>query len=74
VHYNPYGGSAARIAAGLVNLGAAPGDRLMEFMRDEGMSLTRLSAAEAAGVAAWASTSRNTGVGGTCDSAQGRSE
>jgi hypothetical protein len=53
VHFNPYGGSAARVAAGLVNLGDAPAAQLAEMMRAEGMSLTRLSAAEAVDVVAW---------------------
>jgi predicted RNA-binding Zn ribbon-like protein len=53
VHFNPYGGSAAQVAAGLVNLGQASADELSEFMRGQGMSLARLSPDEAAAVAAW---------------------
>jgi hypothetical protein len=53
VHFNPYGGSAAQVAAGLVNLGNAPASDLLDMMRAAGMSLSRLSAADAVAVAAW---------------------
>ncbi|GAB2740104.1 CGNR zinc finger domain-containing protein [Amycolatopsis magusensis] len=53
MHFNPYGGSAAQVAAGLVNLGHAPAAELVAMMRSHGMSLRRLSAADAAAVADW---------------------
>jgi len=54
MHYNPYGGPAARVAAALVNVGAAPAAQMLATMRAEGMSVSRLSAADAAEIAAWA--------------------
>lgn len=53
VHFNPYGGSAAQVAAGLVNLPYAGAAELLRMMRDAGMSLTQLTDAEAAEVQAW---------------------
>src|SRR3954471_15957309 len=53
VHFNPYGGPAAQVAAGLVNLGDAPASTMLEMMRAAGMSPARLSAADAAEIADW---------------------
>jgi hypothetical protein len=53
VHFNPYGGSAAQVAAGLVNIGDALAGVLVDMMRGEGMSLTMLSPAEAEEIVAW---------------------
>ncbi|GHE81964.1 hypothetical protein GCM10017786_10720 [Amycolatopsis deserti] len=53
MHFNPYGGPAAQVAAGLVNMPGAPAAELLRMMRDAGMSLTRLTAAEAAEAQAW---------------------
>ncbi|HVV07730.1 CGNR zinc finger domain-containing protein [Amycolatopsis sp.] len=53
MHFNPYGGSAAQVAAGLVNLQDAAPAELLAMMREAGMSITRLSAAEAADAIAW---------------------
>jgi predicted RNA-binding Zn ribbon-like protein len=53
VHFNPYGGAAAQVAAGLVNLGTADARSLVEMMRREGMSLSRLTAEQARHIVAW---------------------
>jgi predicted RNA-binding Zn ribbon-like protein len=53
MHFNPYGGSAARVAAGLVNIGDALASELVEMMRAEGMTLATLSPAQATAVADW---------------------
>ena len=53
MHFNPYGGPAAQVAAGLVNMPGASGADLLHMMRAAGMSLTRLTAAEAAEAQAW---------------------
>ncbi|WP_020673395.1 CGNR zinc finger domain-containing protein [Amycolatopsis nigrescens] len=53
MHFNPYGGAAAKAAAALVNTGTAPAAKLVEVMRAAGMSLTRLSADDATEVIAW---------------------
>ncbi|UQS24950.1 CGNR zinc finger domain-containing protein [Amycolatopsis thermalba] len=53
MHFNPYGGPAAQVAAGLVNMPGATAAELLRMMRAAGMSLTRLTAAEAAAAQAW---------------------
>jgi predicted RNA-binding Zn ribbon-like protein len=53
MHFNPYGGSAAQVAAGLVNIGDVPAARLVEMMRTEGMTLASLTPAQAAAVVEW---------------------
>lgn len=54
MHFNPYGGAAAQVAATLVNAGPAPARALLTLIRAEGMSLTRLTAAEGSATVAWA--------------------
>lgn len=54
MHFNPYGGAAAQVAAGLVNLGPAPAAKLVETLRADGMSISGLSAGEAVTVREWA--------------------
>jgi predicted RNA-binding Zn ribbon-like protein len=54
VHFNPYGGSAAQVAAGLVNLGPAPATHLIETLRTNGMAIPALTAEDAVVVGAWA--------------------
>ncbi|KAA9166317.1 CGNR zinc finger domain-containing protein [Amycolatopsis acidicola] len=58
MHFNPYGGAAAQVAAGLVNLGDAPPAELLAMMREAGMSISALSAAEAADAVAWSARLR----------------
>jgi predicted RNA-binding Zn ribbon-like protein len=53
MHFNPYGGAAAQVAAGLVNIGDAPGAELVAMMRSEGMSPSELSPAQADAVVHW---------------------
>lgn len=53
VHFNPYGGPAAQVAARLVNMGDVPAATLVEMMRAEGMTLNRLSATETREVISW---------------------
>ncbi|AXB42633.1 CGNR zinc finger domain-containing protein [Amycolatopsis albispora] len=53
MHFNPYGGAAAQVAAGLVNLGHAPAGELVAMMRSCGMTLRGLTAPEAAAAAEW---------------------
>jgi predicted RNA-binding Zn ribbon-like protein len=53
MHFNPYGGAAAQVAAGLVNIGAAPATELVAMMRSEGMSLSELSPEQANAMATW---------------------
>ncbi|MDQ0381693.1 CGNR zinc finger domain-containing protein [Amycolatopsis thermophila] len=53
MHFNPYGGPAAQVAAGLVNMPGASAADLLRMMRDAGMSLTRLTDADAAEARAW---------------------
>lgn len=52
--FNPYGGTAARVAAAVVNAVPAPAAELVAIMRAEGMRLTHLTDAQARGVEAWA--------------------
>ncbi|WP_199432091.1 CGNR zinc finger domain-containing protein [Qaidamihabitans albus] len=54
MHFNPYGGAAARVAVALVNAGPARAAEMLTLLRGEGMSLTRLSAAQAGEIASWA--------------------
>lgn len=53
VHFNPYGGAAAQVAAALVNLGPAPAARTLETVRAAGMSLDALADADANTIGAW---------------------
>ncbi|NIH83453.1 CGNR zinc finger domain-containing protein [Amycolatopsis granulosa] len=53
MHFNPYGGPAAQVAAGLVNMPDADAAELLRMMRDAGMSLTRLTDADAREARAW---------------------
>jgi predicted RNA-binding Zn ribbon-like protein len=53
VHFNPYGGSAAQVAAALVNLGPAPADETAETLRANGMSLSSICAEDAVAVGEW---------------------
>lgn len=54
MEFNPYGGTAARVAAALVNAGPAAADGLVATVRAEGMSLAGLTDAQAHAVVAWA--------------------
>ncbi|GAB2997141.1 CGNR zinc finger domain-containing protein [Amycolatopsis acidiphila] len=54
MHFNPYGGAAAQVAAALVNLGPAPADELARTLRANGMSVSSISAEDAAAVGEWA--------------------
>ncbi|TNC23516.1 CGNR zinc finger domain-containing protein [Amycolatopsis alkalitolerans] len=54
MHFNPYGGAAAHVAAALVNRGPASAAELLETIRATGMSLTALSEKDAAMVRDWA--------------------
>ncbi|OZM72887.1 hypothetical protein CFN78_11530 [Amycolatopsis antarctica] len=58
MHFNPYGGSAAQVAASLVNLGPTTPEELVAVMRAHGMSLDRLTTGEAAAIAEWAARLR----------------
>ena len=53
MHFNPYGGPAAQVAAGLANLPGASAAELLRMMRDAGMSLTRLTAVDADEARTW---------------------
>lgn len=53
MHFNPYGGSAAQVAAGLVNIGVASAPELVEMMRAKGMTLESISAAQAVAIGEW---------------------
>lgn len=56
MHFNPYGGAAALVAADLVNAGSA-GDLLAGMVR-HGMSIASLTDAENSQIRAWASRLR----------------
>jgi predicted RNA-binding Zn ribbon-like protein len=56
VHFNPYGGPAALVAADLVNAGSA--SELLDGMVRNGMSIPALSDDEAARISEWASRLR----------------
>jgi len=53
VHFNPYGGLAARVAAGLVNLGSAPAAEVTAMARAEGMIIEDITEDGAAEIARW---------------------
>ncbi|QRP49936.1 CGNR zinc finger domain-containing protein [Amycolatopsis sp. FDAARGOS 1241] len=56
MHFNPYGGSGAQVAAALATLvrGERPtGDDVLHTCRDHGMSLAGLTGDEAARILAW---------------------
>jgi hypothetical protein len=54
MHFTPYGGAAAQVAVALVNAGPASAADLLALIRAEGVSLTRLTAAEGWATVAWA--------------------
>lgn len=56
VHFNPYGGPAAQVAADLVNTG--PAGELVDAMVRNGMSITALTGDEATRIGAWAARLR----------------
>ena len=56
VHFNPYGGSGAQLAAALVNL-ATPHD-VLATLREHAMAVAAVSSDEAAGIMAWRSRLR----------------
>jgi predicted RNA-binding Zn ribbon-like protein len=56
VHFNPYGGPAALVAADLVNAGSA--SELLDGMVRNGMAIKGLTAEEAARIGAWADALR----------------
>jgi len=51
VHFNPYGGPGAQLAAALVNLASA--DPVLATLRDHGMAVTAVSPDEALAIQAW---------------------
>lgn len=53
MHFNPYGGAAAQVAAALVNAGPQPPAALLDAVRREGMSIAHLTSAQAQAVAGW---------------------
>jgi hypothetical protein len=55
VHFNPYGGSGAQVAAALATLAqrGAPAAEVLATCRDHGMSLTHLTAGDAARILDW---------------------
>ncbi|NKQ52151.1 CGNR zinc finger domain-containing protein [Amycolatopsis sp. K13G38] len=53
MHFNPYGGLAAQVAVGLVNLGTAPAAAVTARARAAGMLIDDLSERDATGVADW---------------------
>lgn len=56
MHFNPYGGPAAQVAADLVNAGSA--SELFDAMAGNGMSIAALTGDEAARIGAWAARLR----------------
>ncbi|PRX44989.1 putative RNA-binding Zn ribbon-like protein [Prauserella shujinwangii] len=55
MHFNPYGGLAAQVAAAVVNAGGTGPEDLVTAMRNAGMaSVPRLSVAQAQEIAEWA--------------------
>ncbi|HJQ47394.1 MAG TPA: CGNR zinc finger domain-containing protein [Amycolatopsis sp.] len=61
MHFNPYGGLAAQVAAGLVNLvvsGPAPAAAIAAAAREAGMVISDLTEDEAVAAAAWGSRLR----------------
>lgn len=53
MHFNPYGGLAAQVAAGMVNLGPARAATVTRMARDAGMVIADLTEDDAAAAAAW---------------------
>ncbi|WP_236792466.1 CGNR zinc finger domain-containing protein [Amycolatopsis sp. GM8] len=53
MHFNPYGGPAAQVAAALVNLGPAPASTLLATLRAAGMTFAEFSDDDAAVVNDW---------------------
>ncbi|MEC3976819.1 CGNR zinc finger domain-containing protein [Amycolatopsis sp. H20-H5] len=53
MHFNPYGGSAAQVAAELANLTSDDPVAMAAMMHGHGMTLHRLDQHEAAAIAAW---------------------
>ncbi|WP_091676185.1 CGNR zinc finger domain-containing protein [Amycolatopsis marina] len=54
MHFNPYGGAAAQVAAALVNASTCAAAELLTLIRTEGMTLTSLTEEEATETAIWA--------------------
>ncbi|PXY29346.1 hypothetical protein BAY59_17260 [Prauserella coralliicola] len=54
MEFNPYGGTAARVAVVIVNAAGAPSEELVSRLRAEDMRLTSLTTAQARDVAEWA--------------------
>ncbi|WP_116050515.1 CGNR zinc finger domain-containing protein [Amycolatopsis palatopharyngis] len=54
MHFNPYGGAAAQVAAALVNAGSVPAAELLALIRAEGMTLTDLTVDEGPETVDWA--------------------
>ncbi|QWF85041.1 CGNR zinc finger domain-containing protein [Amycolatopsis sp. CA-230715] len=54
MHFNPYGGAAAQIAAALVNAGPGTAAELSAVLREHGATMGTISPAEAGEVFAWA--------------------
>ncbi|HVW43198.1 MAG TPA: CGNR zinc finger domain-containing protein [Amycolatopsis sp.] len=59
MHFNPYGGLAAQMAAGLVNLGRAPAALVTGMARDAGMVIAELTEDDAMAAAAWGARLRD---------------
>jgi predicted RNA-binding Zn ribbon-like protein len=53
VHFNPYGGAAAQVAAGLANLGEQTAERQLETVRAHGMTVTPLTAPQSRELKTW---------------------
>lgn len=59
MHFNPYGGPPAQVAAAVVNAGSQPAAELVALIREAGMrSLPALTKAQADAVIAWGSRLR----------------
>lgn len=54
MHFNPYGGSAAQVAAALVNAQDQPAPVMRDVMRAQGMWVAELTAEQARDVIDWA--------------------
>ncbi|KDN18634.1 CGNR zinc finger domain-containing protein [Amycolatopsis rifamycinica] len=65
MHFNPYGGAAALVAADLVNAGSA--SELLDGMVRNGMAIKALTDGEAALIAAWAGRLRPVFAAGVAD-------
>lgn len=53
VHFNPYGGPGAQVAAALANLGAPEPETVLATLREHGMAVTAVTGDEAAAITAW---------------------